>query len=212
MYQWEDGTVAYYSRYERYAWPPSCALIEKGGILLMGSVTLAPNPSTKPLLCEKEEIEEANDREYGLFLIHLNYPDNASLRFNHVVCSSGHYTHKFLACDVQSACRHRDSLGENSGVGDAVMDLCRSLVAMLFACRNDVEHVAYSLVCDHSQDCLDSSDEDFCVYPSCSRSGQFECSDKQVRRKASDRIINSLLTVTRKFSVMTGTLLYVLDS
>jgi hypothetical protein len=35
------------------------------------------------------------------------------------------------------------------------------------ACANDVQHVPYTFVCDHHDDCQDGSDEAFCVFPAC---------------------------------------------
>ncbi|KAL8603654.1 hypothetical protein ACOMHN_017151 [Nucella lapillus] len=35
----------------------------------------------------------------------------------------------------------------------------------MFLCRNGRQHVQYSLLCDHHNDCNDESDEDFCAFP-----------------------------------------------
>jgi hypothetical protein len=53
-----------------------------------------------------------------------------------------------------------------------------------FTCNN-VQLVPYSLVCDFRPDCVDASDEDFCVYERCTGSTPFSCSDgKQVGQRA----------------------------
>nr|KAG5710971.1 hypothetical protein BaRGS_013705 [Batillaria attramentaria] len=44
---------------------------------------------------------------------------------------------------------------------------------------NEIEHVPYTLVCDHRSDCKDDSDEDFCVFPPCDPFLQYHCGNKQ---------------------------------
>ncbi|XP_070189030.1 G-protein coupled receptor GRL101-like [Littorina saxatilis] len=44
---------------------------------------------------------------------------------------------------------------------------------------NSAKWVPYSFVCDHLQDCEDSSDEDVCVFPTCVLSDQYQCANKQ---------------------------------
>ena len=92
-----------------------------------------------------------------------------------VVCPAGHFTHSFMACDPANKCwQHRNSYVENK----APDILCRapltSLPAMM-ACDSGVQHVPYSLVCDHQQQCDDGSDEDFCVFPACSKGKPLKC-------------------------------------
>ena len=85
-------------------------------------------------------------------------------------CPQSHVTHTYLACDEDSACY---------GVsGDCAAGL--TSFPLPFVCYNDVEHVPYTLVCDHRSDCSDHSDEDFCHYAPCSVSSQFQCTDKAV--------------------------------
>ena len=186
MCQWEDGTIGHLFRHERYAPPFSFAGMVCAGTLLITSVAIEYLSFSKLFLCEKEETHKGRTVEYGLSwnpqaqLLDL---DNSSVGFPHAVCSAGHYTHKFLACDIQSDCWQRDPLWQSRESDYALMTLCKSMLATLFTCRNDIEHVPYSLVCDHSQDCRDSSDEDFCVHPSCSGSGLVECTNKQIKNK-----------------------------
>ena len=186
MYQWEDGTVNHCNRYTRLAWPPSSGIMDRAGSLLIIPASHKHPSYSKLFLCEKEEISETPTDKNGLSRkpqVWLPESDGDSISFPHVVCSFGHYTHVFLACDAQSHCMQRGPSGQDSGSNDALMTLCMSILATLFTCRTGVEYVPYSLVCDHGQDCLDSSDEDFCVYPSCSGSRQFECANKQVKRE-----------------------------
>ena len=185
MYQWEDGTVNYDNRYQRQAWPPSAAFLFEDLVLSMIPFSFEGFfGSTQLSLCEKEDLSETHTPQSGLSSkpnVRLPSPDSNSVGFPHVVCSSGHYTHLFLACDVRSDCLQHDPTRQSSGSDDTLMTLCTSTLATLFTCRNGVGHVPYSLVCDHTQDCLDSSDEDFCIYPSCSGRRQFECANGQVR-------------------------------
>ena len=184
MYQWEDGTVAYFSRYRRFQrQPPSCAAMTRSNMLMVYfcSSTLS-YPSH--VLCERDEPPlkaQTSDkviqrRRRGLATFKGR---GISVPVVHVVCPSGHWTHAFLACDVQSACWQQDKLSE-SNIKSRMASPCLSNLLTLFTCRNGVGHVPYSLVCDHSEDCLDTSDEDFCVHPPCSGSWQFECTNGQV--------------------------------
>ena len=184
MYQWEDGTVGHYYRYFRPPLSDFWAAMERAGALWSHAVLNAKHVTAK--LCEKEETAEDHTQVHGLPEtpeIQRTNPAKSPAGFPHVVCSSGHYTHDFLACDVQSACQQGDITGYSSGSNAGETALCKSTLAKLFTCKNDVEYVPYSLVCDHNQDCLDSSDEDFCVYPSCSGSRLFECASGEVMKK-----------------------------
>ena len=192
MYQWEDGTIGHQFRHDRYAPPFSFAGIFHPGTLLITSVDYTP--VSKAFLCEKEETYRGRTMEYGLSgipQIQLPDLDNSSVGVPHAVCSAGHYTHQFLACDIQSDCRRRDPSGQGRETDDYLMTLCKSTLATLFRCRNGVEHVPYSLVCDHGQDCLDSSDEDFCAHPPCSSSGVFQCANKQVNNNTNTQKNNN---------------------
>ena len=185
--------MSHYNRYLRFAWPPSIAVMDRAGTLMIITAS-HKDPTQKLFLCEKEGRNKTDTSKNGLSgkpQIGMPKSDGDSIAFPHVACSSGHYTHQFLACDAQSHCMQRGPSGQGSGRDDALMSLCMSILSTLFTCRNDVEHVPYSLVCDHSQDCLDSSDEDFCFHPSCSGSRLFECGNKQVKRKknASDKVL-----------------------
>ena len=118
--------------------------------------------------------------------IQLPVPSDSTVHLTHTVCPFGHWTHEFLACDVQSACWQQDSVRQWSGDKDRrnMTAPCRFPFSEMFTCTSGVGRVPYSLVCDHGQDCLDNSDEDFCVHPSCTGAWQFECLNKQVNRSA----------------------------
>ncbi|XP_076464779.1 uncharacterized protein LOC143296633 [Babylonia areolata] len=92
----------------------------------------------------------------------------------YVTCPSGHVTQTFMACDVKSVCWANQI--------DASTEACDYHVTPpppSMECMNGVDHVPYTLVCDHRPDCSDNSDENFCVFPSCRVLGKFQCSNKQ---------------------------------
>ena len=130
----------------------------------------------KYFLCEIETVRNTSVsatawRRYDL----TRQPDP-----NLVTCPSGHVTHNFLACDVHSHCWVRYVSYSFS---------CHAPLASLlphFACADGVGRVPYSLVCDHRQDCRDNSDEDFCVFRSCERPGDFQCNNGQVGVQCED--------------------------
>ena len=111
------------------------------------------------------------------------------LSLHYVACPKRHFVHPFLACDVHSSCFANGEVNYDSSK-DAwdtpSRTSCPAPFTSLppsFACDSGVERVPYSLVCDHRQDCQDNSDEDFCVFPPCSR-GELQCGrSKQVVSK-----------------------------
>lgn len=117
-------------------------------------------------------------------------PANSSLPlfdgFRFTECPAGHVTHVFLADDVSSHCFAK---------GEAVYAFSRAVLKGvcyrrlmslpdLFECTNRAQRVPYTFVCDHRRDCLDNSDEDFCVFPGCTWQNmddpEFECEDRKV--------------------------------
>ena len=74
-------------------------------------------------------------------------------------CPDGHVTHDFLSCDPATDC-----------FAETYVDTCETEnggVIALFTCEDGVQTVAFTLVCDHRQDCRDGSDEDRCVFEAC---------------------------------------------
>ena len=88
-------------------------------------------------------------------------------------CPSGHVTHNFLSCDLQSACWAR--------LASSMISCESPLVPVppMFMCSDQFERIPYPLVCDHRPDCRDYSDENFCVFTECS-GASFQCGNKQV--------------------------------
>ena len=105
-----------------------------------------------------------------------------------VICPDGPVTHMFLACDVTTFCwadgeitfnSYPDSWAVPTSKSCPVQSVTTSLPPS-FRCQSEKQHVPYSLVCDHRRDCLDGSDEIFCVFVSCQQHSQFQCLNKQV--------------------------------
>ena len=89
-------------------------------------------------------------------------------------CPAGHVTYNFLSCDVQAACMPNHT--------SSIFFCGSSLLPSppMFKCSSQMEHVPYPLVCDYRPDCRDHSDENFCIFRSCSGES-FQCGNKQVR-------------------------------
>ncbi|KAL8583954.1 hypothetical protein ACOMHN_040687 [Nucella lapillus] len=106
--------------------------------------------------------------------IHLELQTNSSFKLDTVRCPEGHYTHAFLACDVEAICfSNQDwsytSLKESWDVPSSSTCPVSQLQSLppSFLCATVPQRVPYSLVCDHRRDCQDNSDEFFCHFPPC---------------------------------------------
>ena len=180
IYQWIDGTIAYLAylmtNYNHAL--PACGVISTR-TLQIEIYGCNKKHVTEAILCEMPKITRTNNTKYPLGLdkvprIHLRSPETWIRNDSHVQCPSRHFTHSFLACDVSSACWGR-------GYG-AAFSCTAPLVPTppSFTCKNDIQHVPYTLVCDHRPDCGDNSDEDFCHFPPCDVINEFECGNQQV--------------------------------
>ena len=105
-----------------------------------------------------------------------------------VFCPDGSVTHMLLACDVETYCWADEEITFNSDADSWAVPTSQSCPVQpvttslppSFQCQSERQHVPYSLVCDHRQHCLDSSDETFCVILSCQQHSQLQCLNKQV--------------------------------
>ncbi|KAK7103352.1 hypothetical protein V1264_018270 [Littorina saxatilis] len=112
-----------------------------------------------------------------------------------VECPSGHVTHSFLACDKLASCfAPREEMRFSSARESWDKPLstsCRAPMTSLppsFPCERGSQRVPYSMVCDHRQDCQDdASDEDFCVFSSCSARRLRRCGRSQQCYSESER-------------------------
>ena len=74
-------------------------------------------------------------------------------------CPDGHVPHDFLSCDPATDCFAASVAG--------TCEAERGGVVPLFPCEDGVHTLAFTLVCDHQEDCADGSDEDGCVFQAC---------------------------------------------
>ena len=143
-------------------------------------------------LCEEDVLKSGNSNlltnastKYEIKLA----PPNSSLLFfvdfRFVQCPAGHVTQVYRADDASSHCLATGDAVYTFSCGLTHGDCSRKLVSLpdLFECANDAQHVPYSFVCDHRRDCLDDSDENFCVFPGCGgleTKNMFECDNREV--------------------------------
>ena len=172
---------------------PSCAYILRHSKI---SLDNCYKRRTGQILCEQGATsDDSNANQKGATYqreTRVPKPVNGSIQFLYVDCPTGHWTHAFLACDRRTDCLRHEQIWTGTGLDKDTV--CQLPLAALFTCKNRVEHVPYSLLCDHSQDCLDSSDEDFCVHRSCSGTWQLECANRQVKR--AERTDMAIIAVT----------------
>ncbi|XP_070198384.1 G-protein coupled receptor GRL101-like [Littorina saxatilis] len=173
MYQtawlWSDQTLAV--RFDitvGYFFPPLCAALRKANDSL--KTVSCGKPRNAGFLClitPKSSTSKGNNLDKpGITL-----PKHSAWTMKGMAnCSDWHITHKFLACDVPSNCS-----ADNPQKVQACADNFTPSMPY-FTCRNGVELIPYTLVCDHRSDCCDKSDEDFCVYPDCTQS---VCADRK---------------------------------
>ena len=97
------------------------------------------------------------------------------------VCPSGHLTHDFLKCDLQSVCLvNRYELSCPLG-NTAVQEQGPGKEHVrMFVCDNLIHTIPYTLVCNFVSDCSDGSDEKFCQHDQnvCDQS-QHQCANGQ---------------------------------
>ena len=171
-----DGTIAHYTGKmpADYYGTPDCVLLRRNEITKTGRDAAAwanflcdlPPDTGIPVLEQRSK----NSRQ----LLESNLSTNLFPKALFVECPDGHMSHVYLACDVHSACFALDSSASVS---------CPAPLTPLppsFTCNNGVQHVPYTLVCDHRSDCSDRSDERFCVFTPCNVTSQFQCRNQQV--------------------------------
>ena len=108
---------------------------------------------------------------------------NSSQSF--IECPQGHMTYSFLACNDMNECwAQGNSPGSYSLDFTGVPSFDNCPAPMLFlppsmTCDGGIQTVVYSFVCDGHNDCIDSSDEIFCVWPACGSEKPLRCSQSQ---------------------------------
>ena len=165
--QWNDGKLALDFKFDdlelqRY---PSCGMIFDDGNWKYDMVDCSER-ATSQFLCEfyplgssQAEKENSASSDYSSILIN-GTKHEVKLRLPAAIrCPDGHMTHDFLSCDPTTDC-----------FAGTDVDTCETEnggVIPLFTCEDGVQTIAFTLVCNHQQDCRDGSDEDRCVFEAC---------------------------------------------
>ena len=140
-------------------------------------------------LCERETTSGKSTRKTARPPLLLQPLDTDVLGLNRtlglVVCRTGHFTHCFLTVDRKASCWEHGDIFDRGGITskeDESLSPCLHTMTLLrvhFECVSGSERLPYTLVCDRRQDCWDNSDEEFCVFPSCTEGGPQQCPGKQ---------------------------------
>ena len=176
-WMWSDDTLAIFLSIigsSSGVAAPYCAMMEAGNANHTLSAVACDQKLKGSFLCELHAGPTSDDA-----LTPVQFPalSSWSLSPRMASCDHNHITHSFLACDPKANCSAVD-LASSISCSEGRF----SPAVPFFTCRNGVERVPFSLVCDHRADCCDSSDEDFCQFPACLRRKQFYCKNKkQVR-------------------------------
>ena len=176
-WQWSDGSIAYYIRGEGAVGKFHCGRFSaKLGVDTISMSEDCAVPVKSDYLCEldHETWQEEERRSDPGVLLPVLTSSTASFPVPTVLCPEKHFTHTFLVFDPKSACWHRHDDFAKNETWDVYFAPLKSLLAMM-ACDSGRQHVPYSLVCDHQQQCADGSDESFCVFAPCSQSKPLKC-------------------------------------
>ena len=179
-----DSTIAFYLHLEQRTWAtalPSCGYLSnpKDGHYSVYRFTEDTTGETlintrrcdrearAAFLCETDRVEEdgaataaATNTTTSLDVELAKVSDLVFAGIVHVVCRLRHVAHQFLACDSSAACW--DSSSDVTSCAAPLTPL-----PPMFACTSNLQRVSYTLVCDYRRDCIDGSDEDFCVHAPC---------------------------------------------
>ena len=171
--QWNDRKMALDLSFDHFEAPkyPSCGMRDDDGaikmipcdtdILTQFLCEFSPAAQTQTSL-EPASIDDSKDNnndDNGIPLRETDANQNELRLAAATRCPDGHVTHDFLSCDPATDCFKEDFVDtcetENGGV------------IPMFTCEDGVQTLAFTLVCDHRQDCRDGSDEDQCVFEAC---------------------------------------------
>ncbi|KAL8602002.1 hypothetical protein ACOMHN_008493 [Nucella lapillus] len=156
FWQWQDGQIAYFLNMSSWKGIPN----RQCSALYSMKRRLPPHLEDDPSTVFSGVFDANRLREKGKHKCFLQ-------------CPGGHYTRRFLASDVTSNCWARER-----GFSAAELKVSMTPLPPSMECSTtSSERVPFALVCDHRPDCLDNSDEDFCVYPPCELD-QLQCQDK----------------------------------
>ena len=185
MWRHMDGTIAHYTGLMPAADSvvPECALLFRNKIekASRDDATVANFLCELPAVTGIAVLEQLSNNSSQMLISILSTQLFPKAPF--VECPDGHMTHVYLACDIHSACFALDFSTSVS---------CRAPLTPLppsFTCNNGVQHVPYTLVCDHRADCSDRSDERFCVFTPCNVTSHFQCRNQQVGYSSSSKAL-----------------------
>ena len=139
-------------------------------------------------LCEDKPTERRAQEDVSTQSVQLhsaNISSSSSIRL--VQCSSGHNIQLFVSCEPRSECA---PVSESR----ATSSRCPST---LFACETSRDHVSYTMVCNNRCDCLDGSDETFCVFKWDENVTYNQCDTRKVfvRIHEADKLLMLLLSL-----------------
>ena len=95
-----------------------------------------------------------------------------------VRCPSGHVTYELFACHRQSHCGTDRSKARCFFPPSVMTSEEQHMFTLTFLCATMEEYIPHTFVCDFKKDCVDASDEVFCVHGSHNCSG-FTCDNGQ---------------------------------
>ena len=178
MWKHMDGTIAHYTGNmpAGQVAVPDCVFLEEDKITKYKRL----KPVYGSYLCEypvtRNNTTTAIRRKSVIQLSEIRSDEIWLNNSSFITCPDAHVTRTFLACDVESACWALD-LSTSVSCPIPLKPLPPS-----FTCNNGVQHVPYTLVCDHRSDCSDRSDERFCVFTPCNVTSQFQCRNEEVSK------------------------------
>ena len=165
--QWNDGKLALDFKVDDLELQsyPFCGMIFDDGNWKYDMVDCSER-ATSQFVCEfyplgSSQAEKENSANCGYSSILINgtkHEDKLRLPTT-TTCPDGHVTHDFLSCDPTTDC-----------FAGTDVDTCETEnggVIPLFTCEDGVQTLAFTLVCNHQEDCRDGSDEDRCVFEAC---------------------------------------------
>ena len=168
MWFWADGTPDFYLR---QVWYKDYSLYKD----LCTYVSIHPPQLFIPVACNEGLHldwfvweKRLTPRHTHKIDLQLSDPHNNNKFNNLFKCKQQYFTKSFLACDIQSNCLTTSSKSLCYFKGYDVSVTKRSdeyYSVEMFQCTKGSGTIHYTLVCDFRPDCLDASDEHFCVHP-----------------------------------------------
>lgn len=175
-WMWSDETIALYLDLTfTGAKSPHCAAFTRTETKKLSIITCDERVAAS-YICETHFQTEADAATNSTSELVFPTPSDWTME-SMAKCPLKHMTRNFLACDLKSSCFATDQQKSETCTAEVPP------AGPYFTCRNQIERVPYSLVCDYRADCCDHSDEDFCQFPVCG--GQlYLCANKQVKRNS----------------------------